>query len=179
MGEAYLNRRLRLLQMESEASVTLSASAETAALPTDWIENISLRYSDNSAKLEQISAAKLADMKTTAEGKPSDYIITSTYEFDRPADQEYTLKARFFSKWDITSDATNWLLTNAPDVYVFASMVEAGVYTRNQNMIALWTPKRDEGVKWLNSLDSRTRRNVKATLDPSLASVGRFDINWG
>ena len=176
MGEAYLNRHLRLLQMETEASVTLSSSAETAALPTGWLENISLRFNDNSAKLNQISAAKLADHKSTSSGKPTEYIITSTFEFNRPADQAYTLKARYFKKWNITSDATNTLLTNAPDVYTFASMVEAGVYTRNQGMIGIWVPKRDEGIKWLNSLDARTRRNVKATLDPSLAAVSHFDI---
>jgi len=179
MGEAYLNRNLRLLQMENESSVALSSGAETASFPTGWIENLSLRYSDNSVRLEQISTAKMADRKSSGTGQPRDFIVTSTYEFERPADQAYTLKARYFKKFDIGTDATNWLLTTAPDVYTFATMVEAGVYTRNPEMIAIWAPKREEGVKWLNSVDSRSRRNVKATVDPSLTSLTGFNINRG
>ena len=55
LGEAELNKRLRLLQMQEVATVTLSASTDVASLPTGFLELMDMRYSDFDTPITQLA----------------------------------------------------------------------------------------------------------------------------
>ena len=46
-GEAYLNRHLRLLQMENIATLTIAQTETTEPLPTGFLEALDLRYTSD------------------------------------------------------------------------------------------------------------------------------------
>jgi hypothetical protein len=178
-GEAILNRRLRLLIMETSVNSTLSASAETMSLPTGFLEHINLRFSSDNWPLTQVAWDDLDALKTTATGRPSIYSIGASVEFDHAADQEYTLKHRYFRRWDLASDETNTLLTNEPDIYLHASLVgsipRTGMHPRAQG----WIDMLEEGITQLKRVDGRTRRQRIQRVDAALVQTRQFDINRG
>jgi len=180
-GEANLNRRLRLLSMETTASVTLSSSAETASLPSGFLEDITLRYTSNNELLSSIPASSLDAIKSTTSGKPRYYTIGSSIEFERPSDSTYTLTHRYFKKWDIATDDTNTLLTDNPDVYLYAGLVAALTRTGNHPRGELWARELERAIMGLQKVDARTRRRGHLSVDRALqgASSYWYDINRG
>ena len=107
------------------------------------------------------------------------YRVGSTYEFERPADQAYTLTAIYFKALDLATDSTNWLLTNYPDAYLYSACFEAAVSRRNNDRMAVYKPMRDEIVKDTNKLNSRTQGQTLMRHDSSLAGRRQFNINTG
>ena len=178
-GEAILNRRLRLLSMETTASLTLSASASTISLPSGFLEHIGLRYTTDNFVPPQVSFHDLDDLKTTASGKPEIYAIGANIEFNQTADQAYTLTQRYYKAWDIATDTTNTLLTNNPDVYLYAGLVASVSRTGPHPRAQEWLRFLTESIGELQRVDGRTRRQRITRVDPSLTKSRNFDINRG
>jgi hypothetical protein len=101
------------------------------------------------------------------------------YEFDRPADQAYTTKAVYFKANNLTSDSTNWLMTNYPDAYLYASCFEAAAARQAKDRMALYKPLRDEIIEEINRLNSKTQGRVRMRHDSSLARENKFNVNTG
>ena len=178
-GEAFLNRNLRHHQMRSTASVSLSSSASTASLPAGFLSDIDLYYTSDKQQLSQATDRDLVYWGQTEEAQPALYRVGSTYEFERPADQAYTLTAIYFKALDLVTDRTNWLLTNYPDAYLYSACFEAAVSRRNNDRMAVYKPMRDEIVKDTNKLNSRTQGQTLMRHDSSLAGRRQFNINTG
>lgn len=185
-GEIELNAGLRLLQQEVvvPVSVSLSQNAQTATLPTNFLEPISLLWSDIDGGPIQRSVGEIAAMLSSTTGRPDYFAYSSSFFFDRPAGQAYTLKSRHFEKWALGSGSsdTNWLLTNAPDAYLYAALAAAGSYARNpKDPAETWEGKRDRAVARLNRIDARSRKGAALTSDVALLSRrgSGYDINRG
>lgn len=178
LGESRLNKKLRLFQMQEVATVSTAASSDTAALPTGFLELIDLRYSDFEDPLTQISLPALFDIKTDESAKPTHYSVSDTFVFNSPSDAIYSLRCAYYKKWDIETDSTNWLLTNAPKTYLAAALVEAFEYIRNGERQAFWEKAEMEAVKEVNNLDNRTRRNSRVTVDYSLQGPYTNRVVW-
>lgn len=187
LGEAKLNRELRLLSMEigTPSSVTLSQDATTATLPTNFLELITLRWNDlDGPGPTQRPIDVVRNAYTSTSGRPSLVAVSSVFVFERPADQAYTLKSTHLEKWALgsTDAAANTLLTTCPDAYLFASLAAAGTYTRKSPDGVSWPEQRDRVIADLNDIDARARK-IGATLsvDSGLTGRGgsRYDINRG
>ena len=178
-GEAILNRELRLMNMETSSSETLAADADTLSLPTGFLEHINLRHSSDNWLLTQSAWDDLDDLKSTSTGRPSVYAIGTSIEFDQAADTEYTIKHRYFKKWDIATDTTNALLTNNPDIYIYASLVGSLSRTGNHARGEGWINLLDAAIKGLQRVDGRTRRQKVMRVDRSLLTNRKFNINRG
>ena len=101
------------------------------------------------------------------------------YEFERPADQSYATKAVYYKANNLTSDATNWLMTNYPDAYLYASCFEAAAARQAKDRMAIYKPLRDEIIEEINRLNSKTQGRVRMRHDASLARGNQFNINTG
>lgn len=180
LGEAHLNRKLRLLQQETTASVTLSSGASTASLPTGFLEPISLVYTSDGVPLVQQGFDDLADLSQGASsGRPHYYGIGSTFVFERTADQAYTLTSRHFQKWDIATDTTNWLLTNAPDAYLFSALIQAKAFVKKTEDVMVWSQGLQATIQELNTLDNRSRKQATTRVDSGMTGRRSFNINRG
>jgi hypothetical protein len=178
-GEAILNRRLRLLIMETSASSTLSSGSETMSLPTGFLEHINLRYSTDNHMPTQVAWDDLDALKSTSSGRPTIYAIGSSVEFDRAADQNYTIKHRYHKRWDIATDSTNTLLTNEPDIYLHAALVGSIPRTGMSPRAQTWIDMLEEGIREIKRVDGRTRRQRVQRVDGALAQTQGFNINRG
>ena len=179
-GESVLNRRLRTHQMRATATVTISSSASTASLPTGFLSDIGLHYTSDLSQLTPATDADLVYWGSTDSGQPRLYRVGATvYEVDRPADQSYATKAVYYKANNITSDSTNWLLTNYPDAYLYASCFEAAAARQAKDRMALYKPLRDEIIEEINRLNSKTQGRVRMRHDASLARGNQFNVNTG
>ena len=179
-GESVLNRRLRTHQMRATATVTISSSASTASLPTGFLSDIGLHYTSDLSQLTPATDADLVYWGSTDSGQPRLYRVGATvYECDRPADQSYATKAVYYKANNITSDSTNWLLTNYPDAYLYASCFEAAAARQAKDRMALYKPLRDEIIEEINRLNSKTQGRVRMRHDASLARGNQFNVNTG
>lgn len=74
--------------------------------------------------------------------------------------------------------ATNWLLTNAPDVYRAAVLVEAYLFTDNIDMAQVWKSRLGGLVDDLLWTSAREASQATLTVDPALIIIGSkiYDI---
>lgn len=186
-GENLLNRRLRLLQQETSTavSVTLTSGNQTASLPTLFLELIKLRYSDIDMVIEQKPLAVVRDGFSSSSGRPQFVAVSADFVFERPSDATYTLKSTYFKKWALGSSSgdTNWLLTNFPYAYLYATLAIAARRRRDlKDPASHWEGRLAQEIAELNMMDARARRGGSLTIDSSMPGTGgsgRYNINAG
>ncbi len=179
--EADANRRIRIRQNMASGTLSLTSGTSVVSLPSDFLELIELNYNDTGDRLTDASWDTIDRSRnsTMQSGRPSLYAVDSTQIlFERTADATYSLKARYYEKWDISGDSTNWLLTNAPDVYLFGAVAELALFVRDDQLLATAIGRRDAVTADLLKADSRTKR-ARLMVDPALLSSGCYDYRTG
>ncbi len=144
-GENRIYRDLRVRQMETAMSVAISSGV--AAVPSGYLE-LKNAYLDGTpvAKLERKDAEWIYHNYPTrsSDGRPK-FIARDAGNFifgPFPTDT-YTLKGTYYKRLDALSDSntSNWLITDAPEMLLFAALVEAEAFVVNDPRIALWETK--------------------------------------
>lgn len=181
IGEASLNRQLRLFQMENTATLSTSITDRFAALPSGFLELIDLAiYADNYPQtLTQESLASINERSTTVTGLPKFYAISSNIVFDIISDQVYTCSLRYYKKLDIAADTTNFLLTDYPDLYLYSALMAAAPYIQDDARIGTWASMLDNAIKATNRVDARSRGKTMLGIEAGLRSSNRGDIFAG
>jgi len=164
LTEQRFNRERIIRAMETVGDFTLSAASATPGripLPTDFLQcrNIRLILTTPVA-LEQVSAEmftrSLAD--DVATGQPTLYaVIGQELNFWKKVDQDYNGEIVYWAKIPALTDAapTNWLLANAPDVYLFGVLVEASAHLEDPDQLVKWETRYQAAIKSLIESDSR------------------------
>ncbi len=165
---------------DREASATLTASAETVALPADFW-SIRTAYVDSSPRwtLEQVSLGDLRDMYPTAEtGKPRHFAIVGGYMHLGPVPASSTsIKLNYYEEIATLSGsvADNWLIINHPDVYLHGSLAELHNLLRDTEGMGIHEAKVAQRIRELNKLGIRKRHAVTPLAPRGLvASVSRY-----
>ena len=75
-----------------------------------------------------------------------------------------TMEMLFYKRFDSLSVAapTNWLLTNAPDIYLYASMLEAEPFIMNDERVPLWSAALDRAISSMQEQDNKDRHSGSA-----------------
>lgn len=138
LAEARFQRELRLRAQEQRATATLSGAY--LDLPADFLELRNIQLNADPIRSLECVSPEIIDrsypQSTTA--PPQVYaILGSALQFAPPPDQDYAVEIDYWKRFDALSDSmtTNWLLTHAPDVYLFAILAEAAQATGDS---ALW-----------------------------------------
>lgn len=170
IGEASLNRQLRLFQMENTATLSTSVSDRFATLPAGFLELIDLAiYVDSYPQtLTQVSLASINEQPLTVSGKPDFYAISSNIVFDRTSDQVYSCSLRYYKKLDIATDTTNFLLTAYPDLYLYSALTAAAPYLQDDARIGTWAGLLDNAIRATNRVDARTRGKTMLGMEAGL-----------
>jgi hypothetical protein len=157
LAEARFNRVLRVRAMEETLASTPIASA-AITLPAGFLAFKELRYDASPSRsleprpLEWVRgqypdagpARYFAVTKTEAVFWPSTGSVAGTYYEEIPA---------------LASNSTNWLLTNHPDLYLFASLVESVLYTQDDSRIPMWAEKTAALIDSVQSSDNANAIN--------------------
>jgi hypothetical protein len=70
----------------------------------------------------------------------------------------------FYKKFDNLSvtTTTNWLITNAPDIYLYGTMLEAEPFIMNDERVPLWAQALQQGISDLQEQDNKDRHSGSA-----------------
>jgi hypothetical protein len=141
----------------------LTLNAETEALPADlWGIKALFLNTDPKTVLEPMT---LADLRNTysasTTGKPQNYAVQGENLILGPSpDTSYTGKLTYIQTIPAlgASQATNWLLTDHPDVYVEGSLAELCTLLRDVDGAALFEGKCRQSIDEING--TGVRRSV-------------------
>lgn len=175
MGEAMLNRRLRVKEMESSATVTPSTTVRYVSLPAGYMELISFvdDLGDRLIPVDFDSLERIAyGMSAT---RPRYYRISSRIDFEAVADTTYSFTMRYFDRLDIATDSTNSVLTNHPDCYLYATLLQAAPYCVEDPRIPVWKGLLDQSMREANNQSTRDLQ----TLGLEVSSSGYANILTG
>jgi hypothetical protein len=181
LGEATINRKLRLLQMENVASLTTSITDRFATLPTGFMEaiDLSLYLDDYPQTLTQVPLSKINGNSLTDQAQPRFYAISSNIVFDVISDEVYTLSLRYLKKLDLATDTTNYVMTTYPDIYLYATLMAAEPYMKNDKRLGIWAGLLKDALEAANRLDGRSRGKSMLTIESGMRTSYRDNIITG
>ena len=167
LAEARFNRVLRLRSMETKQTASTVAGQRNLALPTNYIQMRNFQV--NSSPLTTLSyvTPEIYDRVWggSTSGTPKFYTILANEVSLGPIPATVmTVEMLFYKKFDSlsSSTATNWLITNAPDIYLYGSMLEAEPFIMNDERVPLWAQALQQGVSDLQEQDNKDRHSGSA-----------------
>lgn len=162
LAEAQMNRDLRHWKMEQRATGTLNS--EYSLLPTDWLETIQVHVTgDGTYPVQLASRDSIADRRSAnndTSGRPRYYShADSSIELYPSPDSDYVIELLYYQKLDALGDSTpsNWLLIEAPDVYLYASLIHSSPYLQEDARAATWAQLYGAAVQKLNDASEKSR----------------------
>lgn len=175
-AQSYIQRRLDSIQINRFATVSVSASTRTLALPSDLMVLKSLQIQTSSGwtnvlqQNNEFLTAYWPDYTSCSTPKyyaPKDnsqVYLAPTPAADAPALVEYVARVTTLS----SAAPTNWFSENAEAAFFNACMMYANMWTKNGAATAIWKGIADEELAALNNEARRTRRS-----DTSNRSIGQ------
>lgn len=161
LAEAKFNRTLNHPKMETRSTTSVDTSStdpEFITLPTDFQSMRRVRLSSVTGKprLEYMAQSQLEDYRFSIENvtdQPIYFSIVGTeMELAPTPNENYTLEMVYRANIPaLTSgNTTNWLLTLAPDLYLYAALMEASPYLKNDGRVGLWATGMQTALDQLN-----------------------------
>lgn len=148
LAEAKLNRKLRLRAMENIDTGTVAASI---SLPTGFVEMKSLTITVGSSTIPLTYSPVNGINDTAGAARRYSIVGDSLYFIPNGGGETYTLT--YYKKFDALSSGVNWLITNVPDVYLYATLLEATPYIKNDARLQTWASLLTEVVSQLVEAD--------------------------
>tara|TARA_B100000029_G_scaffold30937_1_gene29591 strand:- start:549 stop:1175 length:627 start_codon:yes stop_codon:yes gene_type:complete len=167
LAEARFNRLLRIRAMETKQTASTVASQRTLALPTNFIQMRNLQINTTPVTPMQYVTPEIYDRLygSTAEGTPEMYtILADEIQLGPIPGSVQTIEMLFYKKFDaLTSSATtNWMITNAPDVYLYGCLLEAEPFIMNDPRVQLWATAFQQAIKDIQEQDNKDRHSGSA-----------------
>jgi len=167
LAEHSLNEDHRVRSLVVNNSFTVDEDGET--LPSDCAYPESL-YHDGATyfgEIEIVPAEKLAGLKAVhgTTGVPAYAAIqNNALKFAPAPSGSYTLRLSYWRTVPALSDAapTNWLITNHPHVYLYATLAESAPYLKDDERIAVWQQSLDLRLERLH--EYLQRRQFSGTI---------------
>ena len=147
LAESKINRRLKLLLQETEATLTASIGSRLMSVPTLFGTPIKLWCTTYEPRDELMYLDVGVLPVTTSNGSSDYYTVDGAYiATENPADIAYTYTMRYWTKFDISATSTNTVLTNYPDVYIYGALVESVSWTNDFKKLDIWQGKFDRAI---------------------------------
>ena len=144
LAEADFNSKLRVRSMITQVNITVNA--ETAALPTDFLQArdfYTLRGQTKTPLVYTTPASMDTTNGTSTTGKPTTFtILGDTLRFSPKPDATYTAVMNYFKKFPALSStvATNYILGSHPAIYLYGSLFHAANFLGgiNPQQVQTW-----------------------------------------
>jgi len=167
LAEARYNRELRIRKMETTATDTTVGGTRSYALPTGWLQGRNMQLNtDPITPLEYLTPEMMDRLWAgSTTGKPLTFtIIGDNYLLGPAPDSAYTVELVYYKKFTALSDSatTNDMLTDNPDVYLYASLLEAEPFLANDARVQLWMAAFKEAITNIQNADSQDRHSGNA-----------------
>ena len=167
LAEARFNRVLRIRAMETKQTASTVGDQQNLALPTNFIQMRNLQMNTDPVTPMQYVTPEIFDRLYggAPAGTPKVYtIMADEIALGPKPDSVITIEMLFYKKFDAltSSNPTNWIITNAPDVYLYGCLLEAEPFIMNDQRVALWAAAFDRAVSDIQSQDERDRHSGSA-----------------
>ena len=163
--EARFNRSLRLRAMETlDTTVSTVGGTSTIALPTGYVQMRDFHLTTSPlTQLQYLAPEMMVRLNAgSLQGKPLTYtIIADTIRLGPTPDSAYTTSMLYYKTFDALSGIapTNWVITNAPDVYLYGTLLEAEPFLMNDARTQLWAQALKESINTLQEQDNKDRHS--------------------
>lgn len=155
LAEVRLNREIQVPQKEVIAT---GAMAATIAIPSDLLALRYVGWVDANARKHVLTPLATEALMTLYSGTtPEGYVVLGSDIYVLPATTTGTYEIGYEARWDIASTGTNWLLTNFPDAYLYATLIEAAQHTRDSVVGGEWTTFYVAAKNGIEEVNRRTR----------------------
>jgi len=174
LAEAKHIRELRIRAMLKRAAAVTTTATKYLALPTGYLGMRTIRLNtDPITVLVQRSEYEMTRVAKTSPGKPLYFSVHEEIEFDRVPDAAYSAEMIYYAKLSPLSDsvATNWLLTNAPDAYLYGALLAVEPFLDNDERIPTWQGLYNQCISDLNDADRKSRTSGPQVAQPAGAVV--------
>lgn len=154
LAEAKINRDVRHWKMEKRSIATFDEGYES--LPSDWIETVRLSK-ENGKEIKRVSNADMMRMKAASDGLSGDplyyTLIAKRIELYPAPASNFAAELVYLGKVDALSDAetTNWLLEDAPDVYLYGALMHTAPWLKEDERLQVWSGLYLSAVQDLNN----------------------------
>jgi hypothetical protein len=148
LAEAKFNRVLLHPRMETRDTLTVDtnlASPEFLDLPTDFQTMRMVRLPDETGKprLQFLTQTQMDDYRYSTDnvtGTPVYFtIVGDQIELAPTPNEDMDIEVLYRGNIPaLASNATNWLLTLAPDLYLYGALLEASPYIQNDARLSVW-----------------------------------------
>ena len=180
LTEADFNRRLRIRAMENSSSFTIDSETET--LPTGFLQARSFVIPTNpKTALQFMTPFHQAETQGSSEtGKPRAYSIEGTnFRFSPTPDASYTATLVFYKAFDAlsVSVATNHILTNHPDVYLYGALYFASTFIRGMDpqTVGQFKTQYETALQQVEMADEKDKYNATPLVQRTGININNFD----
>lgn len=164
LAEARFNRDLRLNAMLQRA--TISATSDNAVLPNDWLEHVSVTVVNDGTIYRPLTYVTNEEFNRLRHQNLTGSFRYYTIQEDNiallPAMSSGTVSLEMFYYGKIPalsdSNTTNWLLTRAPDLYLYGALVAAEMYLANDERLPVWLANVEKIMDDLRMESERAKR---------------------
>jgi hypothetical protein len=165
--EARFNRLLRIRAMENKQTASTVAAQRNLALPTGFIQMRNLQINTSPIVPMQYVTPEIYDRLygSTGSGTPQMYtIIADEIQLGPIPGSVQTIEMLFYKKFDALTSvaATNWMITNAPDIYLYGCLLEAEPFIMNDPRVQLWATAFKQAITDLQDQDNKDRHSGSA-----------------
>lgn len=160
---------IRIPEMETVAAAF--AISNGVAQPTGFLELIQATLNTDNNPLDIVEQSVIDSYRTQALGAPTMIAVSGTgFRFkDDPGTGTYTVTLRYYAKLTSPSPTndTNWILSNAPGVYLNGCLFEAAKYLGDLEAAKLYAAQYASDVAGQNKRKNRvlnSAHNVRMRL---------------
>jgi hypothetical protein len=163
LAEAQINRDVRHWKMEARSSGQQSSGDEYMQVPPDWIETIRLHLTGTGTTVVNlVSRDAMADKRAANEdatGTPRMYThADGQFQLYPTPSVDTDFELLYYQKIpSLSSNADNWLLLEAPDVYLYGALIHSAPYLAEDQRVAVWAQMYSAAVARLNESSESAR----------------------
>ena len=162
LAESQINRDIRHWRMEERQEAT--ADEQYLTKPSDWVETIRMNIQGNGTSVinmlsQDALATKRARNENTA-GTPKYYCHAgNALELYPTPDSNTAIEMLYYGKIPALSgsNASNWLLEDAPDLYLYGALMHSAGYLQEDARVALWVQFYGSAVTKLNEESEKAK----------------------
>ena len=167
LAEARFNRLLRLRSMESKQTASTVGGQRNYNLPASYIQMRNFQLNTSPLTTLSYVTPEIYDRVWggSTGGIPKFYtIVADEISLGPIPGSVITMEMLFYKRFDnlSASTTTNWLLTYAPDIYLYASMLEAEPFIMNDERVPLWATALERAITDMQEQDNKDRHSGSA-----------------
>jgi hypothetical protein len=167
LAETRINRNIRIRKMETRVTTSTVSTQLYYGLPTGFVQMRHFKLNTSPVTdLNYLTPERLDNLWAgSTTGKPRVYtLLGDEVRLGPTPDAVYTMEMLYYKKFTALSDSntTTELLTDCPDIYLYAALLELSAYTEHNEGVMKWTQLFNETISAIEMEDSKDRYSGSA-----------------